>query len=451
MNGTWELDENFLSRAGGAHVRKPSSYSYEVPMQSRHHMKHEKPTDFKVDDGDSIHRRPNTKGERVMKRRFVALLAVGLIALGAIGDRVLSLSTGQSPAVVAKTTAASHAANTAPASNTTLSNHTAATTAATTANATSTSLDQLTEHAYAAASPSVVYIESVGTGTGSGVIYDTNGDIVTNAHVVDGASTLNVTLSDGRKFAAQLVGMDRADDLAVIRIHASGLKPATFARANSYQIAQTVLAIGSPLGLKQSVTSGLISGLGRVEQEPNGSYLPDSIQTSAPINPGNSGGALVTLNGVVVGMPTLEQTSSQGGQAAQNVGFAIPSARITALASQIISTGKVQHTGRAYLGISPTDPSAGYTSPFGGFGSPGGSTQNTPGAVVQQVTASGPAGKAGVQQGDTITAVNGTSISDAQGLLTILAQKKPGDTVSLRIDRGGSTLTIQVRLGELPG
>jgi S1-C subfamily serine protease len=388
-----------------------------------------------------------------MKLRFVALLAAGLIALGAVGDRVLSLATDQSPAVVARSALASKAATSSATSNTTLSNATRGNiTPSTTARVSTASIDQATEHAYAVASPSVVFIESVGTGTGSGVIFDTNGDIVTNAHVVEGATSLKVTLANGQTYGATLVGMDKSDDLAVIRIHASGLKPAVFARANGYQVAQTVLAIGSPLGLKDSVTSGLISGVGRVEQEPNGSYLPDSIQTSAPINPGNSGGALVTLDGVVVGMPTLEQTSSQGGQAAQNVGFAIPSPRITDLASQIIATGKVQHTGRAYLGIAPADPSSGALSPFGGgFGSGGGNSQGTPGAVVQQMASNGPAARAGIQQGDTITSVNGTSITDAQGLLQFLSKEKPGDTISVTLDRNGSTVHVQVHLAELPG
>jgi putative serine protease PepD len=210
-----------------------------------------------------------------------------------------------------------------------------------------------------------------------------------------------------------------------------------------------VLAIGSPLGLKQSVTSGIISGLERVEQEPNGAYLPNSIQTSAPINPGNSGGALVTLDGVVVGMPTLEQTSAQNGSAAQNIGFAVPSTRITSVANQLIASGKVQHTGRPYLGISPTDALGQQGSVFGGFG--GGNTPSVAGALVQQVSPNGPSAAVGVQQGDIITAINGTRVTDAQGLLTVLSQQKPGQTVTLKLDRNGSTMTVHVHLGELPG
>lgn len=360
-----------------------------------------------------------------MKSRLFPLLAVALLVLGAAADHLLTLGSHHAPPAVAAS-ATTFAA--APAAST---------------------IDQATEHAYGVASPSVVYVVSQGVGSGSGVIYNTQGDIVTNDHVVAGASGLRVTLSNGRSYRANLVGTDQADDLAVIKIAASGLVPAHFAAASSYQVAATVLAIGSPLGLKDSVTSGLVSGLQRVEQEPNGAYLPNAIQTSAPINPGNSGGALVTLDGAVIGMPTLEQVSAQNGSSAQSIGFAIPSTRIVSIANQIIAHGKVSHTGRAYLGIAPTDPSAA-ASPFGQFGGSNGPTTITSGAYVARVAANGPAGKAGVQQGDVITAVKGTSVSDAQDLLTILAQQKPGDTLTLTVNRNGKTLSIRVHLGELP-
>jgi len=380
-----------------------------------------------------------------MKKLFVVVLGVVLIALGAIGDHVLNPSAGQPSAAPAKS-------KSAPAGPVNITTSYSPSRASMTSAISASAIDQATEHAYAVAGRSVVYVDNVGNGTGSGIIYDSNGDIVTNAHVVNGATTIKVTLNNGRIFTAHLVGSDAADDLAVIHINAPGLTPAKFAQAGTFQVAQTVLAIGSPLGLKQSVTSGLISGLGRVEQEPNGAYLPNAIQTSAAINPGNSGGALVTLDGVVVGMPTLEQTSSQDGTTAQNVGFALPSPRITDLANQIIASGKVQHTGRAYLGISPSDSANQSTSPFGGglgpFGSQGGTTVE--GAYVQQVASNGPAGKAGIQQGDVITAVNGTSISSAEDLLTVLAQKKPGDSVTLQLSRNGSAVTVHVQLGELP-
>lgn len=372
-----------------------------------------------------------------MKRRLIPIIAFLLIAFGVLIDRVATLTLERAGAAVADT------ATPAAATPVTVS----ATSVASVPSTSAASIDAATERAYATTGPSVVYVESVGIGSGSGVIYDVNGDIVTNNHVVEGATQLSVTLNDGRTYAATVVGTDKTDDLAVIRIHASGLTPARFASAGMYRVAQAVLAIGSPLGLKQSVTFGLVSGLHRVEREPNGSYIPDAIQTSAPINPGNSGGALTTLDGIVVGIPTLEQTSSQSGETTQSIGFAVPSERVVLVAKQIIATGHVEHTGRAYLGIAPSDASS-QSNSSSGFGNGGGASID--GALVSDVASSGPAGRAGVRQGDVITNVNGHSITSAEDLLTILASKKPGETVNLKLDRNGTSLSVKVRLGELP-
>jgi S1-C subfamily serine protease len=379
-------------------------------------------------------------------KRFLLFLAVLLFGLGAFAGHLIG---GSAPATTtaAAATASSSSQAQGSAVNQTTSNAIVSPSAS--------SIDQATEGAYATVSPSVVSITSVGVGSGSGIIYDSKGDIVTNYHVINGASSLSVLLSSGQTYKATVVGTDTADDLAVIHINASNLKPAQFAANGGYQVGQPVLAIGSPLGLNGSVTFGLISGEGRVEQEPNGSYIPNALQTSAPINPGNSGGALITLEGVVVGMPTLEQTSTTDGTAAQNVGFAIPSQRIVDIANQIVATGKVTHTDRAYLGIAPSD-NTGQSYGFGqgfsfgqGFGQGGQSTPVT-GAIVAQVSPNGPAGKAGIQQGDVITSANGTKITDSQDLLQVLANEKPGDTLSLQVNRNGQTMTVQVHLGELP-
>ncbi len=362
-----------------------------------------------------------------MRKIATSVAAAALIATGVIGDRAL----GPAP-----TDAATQVA---------------ATTAVVTTTTTGTAVDTATEQAFATASRSVVYVDNVGVGSGSGVIYDTTGDIVTNAHVVASAQSLRVTLATGKSYAARLVGTDTADDLAIVHINASGLPAARFASSGTFSVAQTVLAIGNPLGLKQSVTSGLISALDRTVQEGNGAYLPNAIQTSAPINPGNSGGALVTLNGAVVGIPTLEATDPQNnnGGAAQGISFAVPSTRVTYIAHQLISTGRVAHTGRAYLGVAATDPQAqGQGQGQGYFGNGGGTTMPmVVGAVVNN--ASGPAAAAGVQQGDVITAFNGQAITGEDDLLTALAHQKPGDTVTLTLNRNGSTVTARVHLGEL--
>src|SRR5437763_10252846 len=326
------------------------------------------------------------KEESTMTRLTGLLSAAALVAIGVVGDRVVGPALGNPSATAATTTSPATVA------------------AARGAAATGTAFDATTEHAFAVASPSVVYIKNVGVGSGSGVIYDSSGDIVTNAHVVANAQTLHVTLASGNTYTARIVGTDTADDLAVIHINASGLPAARFASSGTYQVAQTVLAIGSPLGLQQTVTSGLISALNRTVPEPNNAYLPNAIQTSAPINPGNSGGALVTLEGTVVGIPTLEASDPQSGGTAQGIGFAVPSSRVTYIAHQIIATGRVEHTGRAFLGVGATDATSAQTPAFG-FDN-GGAGPTVDGALVQNVGAGSPAERARVPPGDVITAAH---------------------------------------------
>ncbi|MDB5075311.1 MAG: serine protease [Chloroflexi bacterium] len=365
-----------------------------------------------------------------MRRTTTSLLAAGLICAGALGDHLVS-SNSSGPALAANGNAAPQAATSAPA----LPSSSVA------------ALDAATEHAFSVASPSVVYVSNVGVGSGSGVIYDSTGDIVTNAHVVANAQSITVTLSNGKTFPAKVVGTDVADDLAVIHVNASKLPAAKFAPAGNFRVAQTVLAIGNPLNLQQSVTSGLISALGRTVQESTGAYLPDAIQTSAPINPGNSGGALVTLSGTVVGIPTLEASDPQNnnGGAAQGIGFAIPSGRVTVIANQIIKYGRVVHSGRSYLGVGAADNSA-----QSGFGFGGNAAPTVPGALVNNVASGSPAAQAGIQQGDVITRANGQAITGSNDLLTVLAHAKPGNTMTITVNRNGQTITLHAHLGELP-
>jgi len=355
----------------------------------------------------------------MMKRRLFPLAAAGLIATGALGDHLYG--------AVQPTSAAVRTATSSPPLPSALA------------------IDAATEHAYAVAGPSVVYVESAGMGSGSGVIYDSKGDIVTNTHVVRGAQSITVTLNDGRTLKASVAGTDIADDLAVIRVNASNLTPAHFASAGSYRVAQTVLAIGSPVGLKQSVTSGLISGVKRVEQEPNGAYLPDAIQTSAPINPGNSGGALVTLNGTVAGIPTLVQTATQDGASTQGLGFAIPAERVVSMVGQIIAQGHVVHTGRAFLGVALGQ---GAGQPALSFGN--GSGPTVAGATINTVAPGSPAASAGLQAGDTIIAIDGATVTSDADLLSALAAQKPGAAAILSVNRQGQTIQATVHLTELP-
>src|SRR4051794_6816489 len=171
-------------------------------------------------------------------------------------------------------------------------------------------------------SPSVVLIQT-GQGLGSGVVYDGDGNIVTNAHVVGSAKSFDVTLSGGDRHQAELVGTDPLDDLAVIRLKSGNPRPAMFADSSKLSVGQITLALGNPLGLRSSVTDGIISSLGRTVSEGNGVVITAAIQTSASINPGNSGGALANLRSEVIGIPTLAATDPQMGGQAPGIGFAV--------------------------------------------------------------------------------------------------------------------------------
>jgi putative serine protease PepD len=281
--------------------------------------------------------------------------------------------------------------------------------------------------------PSVVVIET-DSGLGSGVIYDSAGDIVTNAHVVGTATTFKVTLSNGKVYDGTLVGSFQADDIAVVKITAAGLTPATFGDSSQLSVGDFVLAMGDPLGLQSSVTEGIVSALGRQVSEPTGNTLPDVIQTSAAINPGNSGGALVDLNAHVVGIPTLAAVDSQLGGSAPGLGFAISSNRARVIADQLIASGKVTNSGRAYLGVRISDTAAGN------------------GVSVISVVAGGPAAKAGIVAGDLILSVNGTDTLTTDALSQAMINLPPGTVARVKVQHAnGTTATINVTLGQLPG
>jgi S1-C subfamily serine protease len=286
----------------------------------------------------------------------------------------------------------------------------------------------------ATVSPSVVLI-TTDVGLGSGIIYNSGGDIVTNDHVIAGTSALAVTLSSGRQYPATVQGAFPPDDVAVIRIHAAGIRPASFANSSKLAVGDFAMAIGNPLGLTSSVTNGIVSALGRTVTEPGGNAIPGMIQTSAPINPGNSGGALVSLSGQVIGIPTLAASTSRTAPA-PGIGFAVSSNTARFIADQIIQHGKVVNSGRAYLGVTVS------SLPNGGGG----------GVAVADVQAGGPAGDAGIRPGDTIIALDGTATPNADALATALAELKPGQTVSLELARAaGTKQTVMVTLGQLPG
>jgi S1-C subfamily serine protease len=297
-----------------------------------------------------------------------------------------------------------------------------------------TTLEQQFVRVVKATQPEVAQIQT-DNGLGSGVIFDTKGDIVTNAHVLAGASKLEVSLADGRRYAARLVGSYTPDDLAVVSIGSvSRIKPARFADSSKLEVGDIVLAAGNPLGLQSSITDGIISALGRTVSEGQGIVLPYAIQTSAPINPGNSGGALVDLQGQVVGIPTLAASNPQAGGAAAGIGFAIPSNLVREIAGQLVQHGRVVNSHRAALGISYAD-----------------NVVRT-GVVVAAVQPGGAADRAGIVAGDTIESIDGRSVTSADELAAVLATLAPGRKVKVALTRqDGSSATLVVTLASLSG
>jgi S1-C subfamily serine protease len=283
-------------------------------------------------------------------------------------------------------------------------------------------------------SPAVVQIQTA-QGLGSGVVYDAKGDIVTNNHVVGSAGSFTVTLSGGDNHKATLVGAFPPDDLAVIRLSGGSAPAATFGDSSKVRVGELTLAIGNPLGLRSSVTDGIVSSLGRTVSEGNGVVISSAIQTSAAINPGNSGGALVDLTGAVIGIPTLAAVDPQlGGTQAPGIGFAIPSSTVKRIADQLIATGRVTRSGRAFLGVE-------VATPVGGVG-----------VVVASVRAGSPAAAAGIRPGDAIVSVDGKPIVSTDDLATVLAMLRPGQTVPVGIVRpDGTRATVRVKLGQNPG
>jgi S1-C subfamily serine protease len=282
-------------------------------------------------------------------------------------------------------------------------------------------------------SPGVVQIQT-DSGLGSGIVFDGNGDIVTNAHVVTGAQTISVTLASGGQHPATLVGTYPQNDIAVIHVSGAKPRPATFADSSQIQVGDIVLAIGNPLGLRSSVTQGIVSSAGRTVSEGNGVVLPSVIQTSAEINPGNSGGALVNLDGAVIGIPTLAATDPEfNGAPAPGIGFAIPSNTAKNFASKLITSGTVAPAARASLGVVAATIMGG-------------------GVVVESVKPGGPAAKAGIKPGDVIVSVAGQPTTSTDVLSSVLATLRPGQTVPVQIlSPSGQQSTLQVKLGSQPG
>lgn len=265
---------------------------------------------------------------------------------------------------------------------------------------------------------------------GSGVIMTSDGYILTNSHVVDGATKVHVVLADRREFDATVVGKDADGDIALIKVDATGLPAVTIGDSSKVEVGEIALAIGNPFGLGQTVTMGIVSALGRtglgIERDEN------FIQTDAAVNPGNSGGALVNTRGELIGINTAILSESGGNQ---GIGFAIPSNAARSLMNQIKEHGKVT---RGYIGILPQDLTPQLASSFG--------IKDTKGALVSQVEDNSPAATGGLQRGDVIREANGTPINDSGELRIQIAEIEPGNTLSLKVLRNGAEKSLSIKV-----
>jgi putative serine protease PepD len=261
---------------------------------------------------------------------------------------------------------------------------------------------------------------------GSGFVLDKDGHIVTNEHVVADADSIEVTFADGTKADAEVVGSDASSDVAVLHVDvaAAELDPLEFSDSSSVEVGDEVVAIGNPYGYEESVTTGIVSALDRSITSPSNYTISGVLQTDAAINPGNSGGPLLDSSGRVIGMNAQIESSSNSNS---GVGFAIPSDTVQRVANALIDGEQVEH---AYLGVSLSDASDG--------------------AEVASVKSGSPADDAGLEAGDVITAVDGTSVSAADDVTSAINAKSPGDQITLTITRDGERSTLDVTLGTRP-
>jgi serine protease Do len=271
-------------------------------------------------------------------------------------------------------------------------------------------------------------------GVGSGVIVTKDGYILTNNHVVDDASTIKVSLTDGREFDGKVIGHDPKTDVAVIKIDAKDLPAITFADSDKIEVGDMVLAVGHPFGIGQTVTTGIVSAKGRATL---GLDYEDFIQTDAAINPGNSGGALVDVQGRLIGMNTAILSHSGGNQ---GIGFAVPTNLARWVMESLVNNGRVE---RGFLGVNIQDLTPQLAKQF--------KASDAKGALVAGVTADSPAEKAGVKSGDVITDFNGKPVTDSRHLKLQVGITVPGAAVPMTVLRDGKTMSLNVTVQELPG
>jgi putative serine protease PepD len=288
----------------------------------------------------------------------------------------------------------------------------------------------LVRSVYAAASPSVVSVRT-GSGSGTGFLVDSDGTIVTNAHVVGDSSQVQVRFDDrGELVGAQVLSVDTSTDLAALKVDSvpGGVQPLKLANSDQVQVGDTAIAIGYPLGLDRTATAGIVSGLERQISAPNGFSIDKVIQTDAAVNPGNSGGPLLNARGEVIGVNSQIATAG-GGEGNVGIAFAIPVNTVKQVLPALESGNAPEH---AYLGLQTSDTASGE------------------GAQIAQATPGGPSADAGLQAGDVVVRVDGEDVHGADDVAAAIEDNKPGDKVDVTVRRGGSEQTVEVTLGQRP-
>src|SRR4051795_2968873 len=284
---------------------------------------------------------------------------------------------------------------------------------------------------YKRVSSGVVFVQSGQTATGSGFVYDKDGHIVTNDHVIEDASTFSVRIgADTESIPAQLVGKDPSSDLAVLKVDPGavkgGLKPLDLGDSTKLEPGDQAIAIGSPFGLEGTVTTGIVSSLGRTIDSPNGFPIADAVQTDAAINPGNSGGPLLDGNGRVIG---VNSQIKSGSDSSSGVGFAVPVSTVKFVVPKIQNGGKIE---RGYIGIRNGTP------------------PDRSGALVDSVVAGGPAAQGGVQPGDKIVAIDDKKVTSSEDVSSAVTTRSPGEQAKVTVERSGARRTLTVDLGKRP-
>ncbi|HYM51566.1 MAG TPA: trypsin-like peptidase domain-containing protein [Candidatus Limnocylindrales bacterium] len=374
---------------------------------------------------------------RPARSMAIAMLAAGLV-LGIVGGSLGALLFGHSRPVATVNTSPTAAASQS------------AVAVAPSPGASQAASSLTPEAIYKQASLGVVTISSVvgstfrsfGEATGSGIVLDTQGNILTNEHVVANTSQTQVTFSDGSTVSATVVGVDASDDLAIVKVSVSSsrLHPLTLADSDAVQVGDSVLAIGAPFGLSESLTAGIVSGLNRSSSAPNGRALTGLIQTDAPINPGNSGGPLLNAQGQVIGIDESIQSPIQG---SVGVGFAVASNTAKGVLSALEKGQSIQH---ASLGIEGQTITPATAQQYG--------LAKQSGVLVIQALSGSPAAQAGLQgsgqpdaSDDIITAIDGHPVNTIEDLTRYLNTKHVGDRVTLTVIRGGKSISVGVTLG----